>query len=129
MRSVQSSMTPEGYIISNDSGTKNKGDVINYIVSSGPYIPKVKMDKFEYLHDMISSADSYEEAAEKADLYFKEKGFTNYEIQSVFLSSVKPGQLLMVTVDDEQHSSAKEYPTYAKIVVQISNWLMSPGHN
>ena len=129
VRSVQSSMTPEGYIISNDSGTKNKGDVINYIVSSGPYIPKVKMDKFEYLHDMISSADSYEEAAQKADLYFKEKGFTNYEIQSVFLSSVKPGQLLMVTVDDEQHSSAKEYPTYAKIVVQISNWLMSPAHS
>ena len=59
----------------------------------------------------------------------RKKGFTNYEIQSVFLSSVKPGQLLMVTVDDEQHSSAKEYPTYAKIVVQISNWLMSPAHS
>ena len=129
VRSVQSSMTPEGCIVSNDSGTKNKGDAINYVVSSGPYIPKVKMDKFEYLHDMISSDDSYEEAAEKADLYFKEKGFTNYEIQSVFLSSVKPGQLLMVTVDDEQHSTAKEYPTYAKIVVQISSWLMSPPHN
>lgn len=86
------------------------------------------MEKFEYLHDMISSEDSYEEAAQKADLYLSEKGFTNYEIKPVFLPSVKPGQLLQVIVDGEIHSSAKEYPTYAQIEVQISNWLMSAPH-
>ena len=75
------------------------------------------------------SDDDFDEAAEKAELYLKEKGFTNYEIQSVFLSSVKPGQLLMITVDGDMHSVAKEYPTYAQIVVQISSWLMSPPHN
>ena len=128
VRSVQDSMIPEGCIVSNDAGTKQKGDSINYIVSSGPYIPTVNMEKFEYLHDMISSEDSYEEAAQKADLYLSEKGFTNYEIKSVFLPSVKPGQLLQVIVDGEIHSSAKEYPTYAQIEVQISNWLMSAPH-
>ena len=129
VRSVQSSMTAEGNIISNDTGSKKKGSSVNYVVSSGPYIPTAKMDKFEYLSEMISSDDDFNEAAEKAELYLKEKGFTNYEIQSVFLSSVKPGQLLMITVDGDMHSVAKEYPTYAQIVVQISSWLMSPPHN
>ena len=129
IRTVQTSMTPEGKIISNDTGSKKKGDSINYIVSSGPYIPTARMDKFEYISQMISTDDDYSEAAEKMDLYLKEKGFTNYEIQPVFYSSVRPGQLLMITVDDQIHSSAKDYPTYAKIVVQISNWLMGPPHN
>lgn len=129
IKSVQTSMTPNGKIISNDNGTKNKGDTINYVVSSGPYIPTATIDNFEYLSEMISSKDDFAEAAEKAELYLKEKGFDNYEIQSVFLSSVKPGQLLMVTVDDVQHTEAKDYPIYSRVVVQISSWLTAAPHN
>lgn len=125
IRSVQSSMTPEGKIISNDTGTKKKGDSVNYVVSSGPYIPTATIDKFEYLSEMISTTDDFDEAAEKAELYFEEKGFTNYEVQAVFVPSMKPGQLLMVTVDDVQHSKAKDYPIYSQIVIQISTWLMA----
>lgn len=129
IRSVQNSMTPEGKIISNDEGAKTKGSSINYVVSSGPYIPTARVDKFEYLSNMISTEDDYYEAAEKAELYFSEKGFTNYVVKSVFLSSVKPGQLLQITVDGVIHSKAKDYPIYSKIEIQISSWLMSPPHN
>ena len=128
VRSVQSSMVGEGLIVSNDTGSKKKGDSVNYVVSSGPYIPTAQMDKFEYLSQMISTDDDFDEAAEKMEMYLAEKGFTNYEIQRVFLSSVRPGQLLQITVDGEIHSKAKSYPTYSQIVVQISSWLMSAPH-
>ncbi|MBR2577907.1 MAG: PASTA domain-containing protein [Erysipelotrichaceae bacterium] len=123
IRSVQSSTIPDGKIISNDSGSKKKGDTINYVVSSGPFIPKARMDKFEYIFEMVSSDDSYEEAEEKMTLYLDQKGFTNYEIVPVFASSMRPGQLLMITVDGNIHAQAKDYPTYSQIEVQISNWL------
>jgi len=129
IRTVQTSMTPEGKIISNDTGTKKKGDSVNYIVSSGPYIPTARMDNFEYISQMVSTDDDYSEAAEKMELYLNQKGFTNFEIQPVFYSSVRPGQLLMITVDDQIHSTAKDYPTYAQIVVQISSWFTGPPHN
>ncbi|MBQ5805501.1 MAG: PASTA domain-containing protein, partial [Erysipelotrichaceae bacterium] len=129
IRTVQTSMTPEGKIISNDTGTKKKGDSVNYIVSSGPYIPTARMDNFEYISQMVSTGDDYSEAAEKMELYLNQKGFTNFEIQPVFYSSVRPGQLLMITVDDQIHSTAKDYPTYAQIVVQISSWFTGPPHN
>ena len=47
----------------------------------------------------------------------------------LYVAGLSLPHLLMITVDDQIHSTAKDYPTYAQIVVQISSWFTGPPHN
>ncbi len=126
IRTLQTSMVPAGRIISNDSGTKKKGDSINYIVSSGPMIPTARLDSFDDIQQSFSDEDgSYSKVKERMEIYLKSKGFTNYEIKSEFTIVYRPGTVLYITVDGQTHDKAAEYPTYASVVVAISGQLMS----
>ncbi len=125
IRSVQSSMTPAGMIISNDSGTKKKGDTINYVVSSGPVIPTAHLDSLEYLRNLLTDPDGgFAEARDRADIYLRSSGFIDFEITSEFSALYHPGTILYVKVDGNYHYDAADYPVYTPIVIGISSMLM-----
>jgi beta-lactam-binding protein with PASTA domain len=125
IRSVQSSMTPAGMIISNDSGTKKKGDTINYVVSSGPVIPTAHLDSLEYLRNLLTDPDGgFAEARDRADIYLRSSGFIDFEITSEFSALYHPGTILYFKVDGNYHYDAADYPVYTPIVIGISSMLM-----
>ena len=57
---------------------------------------------------------------------YNRAGTISDAMRSVFAQDYR--DIEYIIVDGEIHSSAKEYPTYAQIEVQISNWLMSAPH-
>ena len=124
-RTVQSHLSPVGTVISNDSGTKKKGDSVNYIVSSGPNIPKAKLDSFADIKAMLSDTElGFLSACNRVETYLNAKGFGAYEIIPAYSETEPDGTILMVMVGDETLSKAKEYPIYTPITVTISAELV-----
>ena len=111
-----------GKIISNDTGTKKKGDTVNYVVSKGAEpVQTATLASFVDINNRCFVTGDANKAAENVKSFLKNAGFTNYEV--VFASSRDDGVgvLMSITVNGTKHVSAKSYPSNSPIVVTICN--------
>ena len=99
---------------------KTEGTKINYTVSSGPAIPKAKLDSIDDIKKMFSDTElGFLGAYNRVETYLTNLGFTNFDIVPGSSKKSKEGQIMSVTVDGDKHSKAKSYKIDAKIVVKI----------
>lgn len=124
-RTTQSYLMPEGTIISNDTGTMKKGSSVRYVVSTGPVVPKSKLDSFEDIKTMLSDTElGFLSTCNRVETYLNTKGFYNYEIIPAYSETEPDGAILSIMVGDEPLSRAKEYSIYEPIVVTVSAELV-----
>lgn len=122
VRSQQSSMVPNGAIISNDTGIKFKGSSVNYVVSSGPYMPTAYLDSLYDISSSLADLDrGYEATKSNLEIYLNSKGFTNYTINRVFSTAYYGGSIVSFTVDGSDLGDGGEYVTYAEIIINVSD--------
>lgn len=118
-RSEVSSVYSKGKIVSNDYGTKNKGDVINYVVSSGDYDSAI-IESFDTIYQHVTAEGDYDKAAFTMHRYLFGRGFINYEIIPVAYKDYNSGILLRIEVNGVEHTYAEDVALDAKITVMIS---------
>ena len=109
-----------GKIISNDTGSKKKGDTVNYVVSKGAEptttIQLMPLKDFRATYSVTNDADK---AAQNAKDFLKGKGFTNYEVEFATSRNYDKGTIISITVDGIPHSGAASYKSNAHIVVTV----------
>ena len=111
-----------GKIISNDTGTKKKGDTVNYVVSKGAEpVQTATLASFVDINNRCFVTGDANKASENVKSFLSNAGFTNYQV--VFSSSRDDGVgvLMSITVNGTNHVSAKSYPVNSAIVVTICN--------
>lgn len=109
-----------GKIISNDTGSKKKGDTVNYVVSKGAEptttIQLMPLKDFRATYSVTNDADK---AVQNAKDFLKGKGFTNYEVEFATSRNYDKGTIISITVDGIPHSGAASYKSNAHIVVTV----------
>ncbi len=116
-----SSTIAEGLIVSNDSGSYDKGSSINYTVSIGVEPEKMcVLNAFSDLSTEVLSTNDFEGAKNKMIAYLDNAGFTNYTINGAESRDDGAGVLMSVYVNGVNHLSRTSYPASASIVVTIS---------
>ena len=121
-RSEVASQYKAGTIVSNDTGRKNKGDRINYTVSSSQKETAI-IESFETVRDSVSHENDYEHAEYDMKKYLFGRGFMNYEVQPVVYPSTRAGILMAIYINGEPLDYAVSVPIDAYIVCQISTLL------
>lgn len=119
-----SSSVEAGKIISNDTGSKKKGDTINYVVSKGTEpISESYLASLADIKSKCLATGDYESAASKVRTFLSNGGFTNYEVVFSTSRDAGVGTIMSVTVNGNNHVSGAKYPVNAKIVVTVCNKL------
>ncbi len=112
-----------GTIVSNDTGKKNKGDRINYTVSSSQKETAI-IEAFDTVREQVSHDGDYEQAEYDMKRYLFGRCFMDYEIIPVVKPGTRAGWLQAIYIDGEPLDYAQSVPLDAHIECQISTLLM-----
>ena len=113
----------KGTIVSNDTGKKNKGDRINYTVSSSQQETAI-IEAFDTVREQVSHDGDYEHAEYDMKRYLFGRGFMDYEVVPVVRPGTRAGWLQAIYIDGVPLDYAQSVPLDAHIECQISTLLM-----